>query len=151
MYGDCGAAISEILFFPMPSTTARSTTEDIFHQPSTKSTTLQELGRQNLAAHSPVFNIESSGYCQRCLRQLCLGHLHDLILNAANTLASVASHTRATTTLWRDTGVVGSVTVYPRATHATKKCTCRREKHHHIRNKFVQTSVRIERVHISIH
>ena len=46
----------------------------------------------------------------------------DLTLNATDTCASVASHTRASTTLKNDTGVVGSVTVHPRATHATEKC-----------------------------
>ena len=51
----------------------------------------------------------------------CLGQLYDLTLNATDTVASVASHTRASTTLKNDTGVVGSVPVNLRATHAAEK------------------------------
>ena len=47
----------------------------------------------------------------------------DLTITSTCSQNAIASHTRATTTLKNDAGVVGSVTVHPRATRATiEKC-----------------------------
>ena len=62
---------------------------------------------------------------------LCLGKPYDPTLVATKSHASIASHTRTATTLKTDAGVVGSVTVDPRATQATGKMHGREERRNH--------------------
>ena len=76
-----------------------------------------EQERLDFVAATTTTKFETNGYSHQCL-----GQLYDQTLVATSTHASTASHTRTTTTLKCDTRKVGSVTVSPRATHATEKC-----------------------------
>ena len=63
---------------------------------------------------------------------IVLDSLYDLTLVATSTHASTATHTQAATTLKTVAGVMGSVTVKPRATHAIEKMHCKEERHNHV-------------------
>ena len=94
---------------------------DFCHSSPEKSVTLRCQGRPNfVAATTTVTSLETNG---RGL--LCLGQLYDPTL-----IANIASHTRASTTLKTDVGVVSSVTVNPRATHPTEKRTAKKGHNH---------------------
>ena len=75
------------------------------------------------AATTTMTSFETNGRTQ-----VCLGQLYDPTLIATH--AHIASHTQASTTLNTDVGVVGSVTVNPRATHTTEKCIAKRRHDH---------------------
>ena len=100
--------------------------KDFCHSSPEKSVTLRCQGRPNfVAATTTLTSFETNG---RGL--LCLGQLYDPTLIATDLHAHTASPTRASTTLKTDVGVVGLVTVNPRATHPTEKCVAKKGHNH---------------------
>ena len=95
----------------------------------------KEQGRPNFVAATTTIKFEQMVTVFRVLDSLYV-----LTLDATSPHASIASHTRAATTLRNDAEEVGSVTVKPRATHATEKCIVGRRDTTTttVNNKFVR-------------
>ena len=86
------------------------------------SVALRCQGRPNVVSATTVLTLfETNGR-----GQMCLGQLYDPTLVATDLRAHIVSHT----TLKTDVGVVGSVTVNPRATRTVKKCNAKKGHDH---------------------